>query len=58
MQIEIIYIETDESYVISHPSEARDNFDKHLAELCLEHDDAVCMGKFIARRLQTSKPAL
>ncbi len=49
--IQIIDIENDEMYVIEHTEQARDEFDKHLAELCIEHNDVITMGKFIAREV-------
>lgn len=49
--IEIIYIEENESYTIESPEQARDSFDRHLAELAIEHAEPVCMGKFIAKVL-------
>lgn len=51
MKIEISYVEENESYIIDSPEQARDQFDRDLAELAIRHGQTVLMGKFIARIL-------
>jgi len=47
--IEIHYIESGDIYTIASPEQARDEFDKELAQLAISCGQTVTMGKFLAR---------